>query len=168
MQKCWSAQSSTRRSPSLVPWLPIPEGRARDEHGFDKSQFSIDWQEQQVTCPTSARAAATGSQPMTATAKTSSISNSIHPIAKCAQAVGSALKRKQGLACSQSIQIRHNIRPCRKRVSAKKHLTSSRSMPNVRVLREPFHKAFEGSIYVTHAIAVCPKHGFSICSWQRH
>jgi transposase len=35
----------------LVPWLPIPEGRARDEHGFDKSQFSIDWQEQQVTCP---------------------------------------------------------------------------------------------------------------------
>ena len=25
--------------------------QARDEHCFDKSQFSIDWQEQQVTCP---------------------------------------------------------------------------------------------------------------------
>src|SRR6266536_4987711 len=25
--------------------------QARDEHSFDKSQFSIDWQEQQVTCP---------------------------------------------------------------------------------------------------------------------
>ena len=25
--------------------------QARDEHGFDKSQFSIDWQAQQVTCP---------------------------------------------------------------------------------------------------------------------
>ncbi len=51
MQKCWSAQSSARRSPSLVLWLPIPEGRARDKHCFDKTQFSIDWQEHQVTCP---------------------------------------------------------------------------------------------------------------------
>jgi transposase len=25
--------------------------QAREEHGFDKSQFSIDWQAQQVTCP---------------------------------------------------------------------------------------------------------------------
>ena len=56
------------------------------------------------------------------------------------------------------------IRPCRKRVCAKKRLTSSRNMPNGRVLREPFRKAFEGLIYVTHAIVVCPKHGFSICS----
>ena len=60
---------------------------------------------------------------MTGTVKTSSISNSIPPIAKCAQTVGSALKRKQGPVCSPSIQIKHNIRPCRKRVSAKKHLT---------------------------------------------
>ncbi len=51
MRKCWSAQSSARKSHVLVQWLPIPEGRARDEHGFDKSQFNIDWQAQQLTCP---------------------------------------------------------------------------------------------------------------------
>jgi hypothetical protein len=90
------------------------------------------------------RAAATGSQPMICTAKTSSISNSIPPIAKCAQAVGSALKPKQEPACSQSIQIKHNIRPCRKRVSAKKHLISSRNMPNERVSREPSLKRVRG------------------------
>ena len=123
MQKFWSAQSSARRSHSLVQWLPIPEGRAHDEHCFDKSQFSIDWQEQQVRCPTSARPAATGSQPTIATAKTSSIANSILQIAKYVQAVRCAHKRRQEFACWRSTQIKHNTRHCSKHVCERSHLT---------------------------------------------
>src|SRR6266487_425046 len=115
-----------------------------------------------------AERAATGSQPMIGTEKMSSTSNSTRLIATHAQVVGFARKRKQELACSPFIQIKHNIRPCSKRVCAKKRRTSSRNMPNGRVSREPFRKACEGLIYVTHAIVAWPKHGFSICSWQLH
>jgi hypothetical protein len=37
----------------LVGPLPPDSGwQARDEHGFDLTQFHIDWDQQQVTCPT--------------------------------------------------------------------------------------------------------------------
>ncbi len=81
---------------------------------------------------------------MIGTEKTSSTSNSILPIANCAQAVRSAPKRKQERECLRSTQIKISTRHCRKHVSERSLRTSNRNMPNGLALRERSPKRVRG------------------------
>ena len=122
-----------------------------DEHCFGKASSALIGKSSRSGTH-KARSAATGSQPDPARQRR-------HPYQIQSRRLQSVPKpwalhsSQAGAACSQSIQIKHNIRPCRKRVSAKKHLISSRNMPNERVSREPFTR--RSRVYLTNYVRHC-------------